>query len=89
MDSIESIVSELKKVVNGDVDEVDLSMKCSPNEAAEFIENILKLDPQGEIETNGWQYDFWLHYKNPEGKKFCLSGGGWYGELFFGVREDK
>ena len=38
----------------------------------------------GEFETNGWDYDWWLHYKNPGGdRKFTAFGGGYYGNFDF------
>ena len=36
----------------------------------------------GDMETNGWQYDFWQNYKI-NNKYYCLSGSGYYGGLEF------
>lgn len=42
-----------------------------------------------DFETNGWDYDWWLHYKNPEGdEKFTAFGSGYYGTFEFGPTEE-
>lgn len=40
----------------------------------------------GELETNGWQYDWWLHFTKA-GKSFTASGSGYYGGFRFAKTE--
>lgn len=77
---------EIKKVLNGSEKEVDISLLVSPDSACGIIDELGFEDDGMGPETNGWQYDFWKHFEL-NGKKYCLSGSGWYGELHFGVRE--
>ena len=42
----------------------------------------------GDMETNGWQYDFWQNYKI-NNKYYCLSGSGYYGGIKFYERNEE
>lgn len=45
---------------------------------------------QKNIDTNGWQHDFWITYvRNSDEKEFMFSGGWWDGTANFSVREDE
>ena len=44
-------------------------------------------DPDGDFETNGWQYDYWVDYINEEGKILGISGSFYYGEIVIMKKE--
>lgn len=83
MGSFKEVEELIRSVIDGDVDTVDLSLMVAPSTAFDIIENVLGLEQTSDLDTNGWQWDFWQHYEDSEGKKFVLSGSGYYGELEF------
>lgn len=42
---------------------------------------------KGELETNGWQYDWWLPFTK-DGKSFTASGSGYDGWFLFSKTEE-
>ena len=49
---------------------------------------LTKLDWEcGELETNGWQYDWWLTFTKEE-KSYTAFGSGYYGTFEFSKTED-
>ncbi len=56
--------------------------------SAEMVCNIL--EPmgweKGELETNGWQYDWWLPFTKGS-QSFTASGSGYYGGFLFAKTE--
>lgn len=41
----------------------------------------------GDLETNGWEYDWWLKFTKA-GKSFTASGSGYYGWFAFSPTEE-
>lgn len=85
---IESLREEMRKGINsvivGDVEEFD-----SPNPIyPELVENYLKPIgwKRGDLDTNGWQYDWWLPFTKG-GKSFTAHGSGYYGGFNFSKTE--
>ena len=74
---------QLSKVLNGEITSFKTSALMSPDEA----DTILKeygLE-EGDLDTNGWDWDFWMTYYKDD-VKYCLSGSGWYNRgLTFGI----
>ena len=62
-------------VVDGEVNDVELWF-CRPNQAKIYIESIGGED-LGDMDTNGWSWDFHEHYEI-NGQRYCLSGDGYY-----------
>ena len=48
----------------------------------------LGLKRVGEFETNGWDYDWWLHYTKDE-KNYIACGGGYYGHFEFSLDDEE
>ena len=73
----------LLKVLSGEIKSFTTSALMSPHEADKIIlEHGLR---QGDLDTNGWDWDFWMTYYTPN-KKYYLSGSGWYNRgLTFGI----
>lgn len=42
---------------------------------------------KGELDTNGWQYDWWIQF-GKEDESFTASGCGWDGDFHFERTED-
>ena len=67
----------IKRVIDGDIDEVALPMTPIRD-----IDAILQKEGfdvnNADRDTNGWQVDFWNTYTHKELGKFMLSGS-WYG----------
>lgn len=38
------------------------------------------------FDTNGWQWDWWQHFRH-EGKEYTLSGSGYYGGHAFNISD--
>jgi len=70
---------DINSVISGEED-VAISELISAGDINNYIESIG--EEVGELETNGWQYDFWQNYKI-NNKYYCLSGSGYYGGLEF------
>lgn len=78
-EAIRDFESNIGFVISGEED-VAISELISAGDINEYIKSIG--EEVGELETNGWQYDFWQNYKI-NSKYYCLSGSGYYGGLEF------
>lgn len=47
----------------------------SPDKADQVLKS-LNFE-QGDFDSNGWDWDFWMTYYK-DGEKYTLSGSGWY-----------
>lgn len=67
----------IDSVVAGEVDEVEL-FGVRPAQVEAYLESeySVKTDDR-EINTNGWEWDFWFDY-NVKGKTFGIAGDGFY-----------
>lgn len=56
--------------------------RVTADEVSDFLsERGWNSDPY-DIESNGWQLNFWQKFEHPDQKKkLILSGGGWYGGI--------
>ena len=77
--AIDKFKLDINSVISGEED-VAISELISAGDINNYIESIG--EEVGELETNGWQYDFWQNYKI-NNKYYCLSGSGYYGGLEF------
>ena len=83
---MEEFKEQLLKVLNGEIKTFKTSTLMSPHEADEII--LAHGFEQGDMETNGWDWDFWHTYYKDD-VKYCLFGSGWYNNgLTFGVQEN-
>ena len=58
---------------------------ASPHEITEVLEG---MGYAYEMETNGWQWDFWIQFSRNGEPKFQLSGDGYYGKtMTFSIYE--
>lgn len=74
----------LEPVLNGDKNEVTLPQDIIPSKLVDYMESI---GYEHEIETNGWDVDFWINFDN--GKQgFVYSGSWYYGGQHFSVDDD-
>jgi hypothetical protein len=86
MDSYEEAKELIKKVIDGIETEVDISLMVAPSSAL----SILRGFGATEIDlmnTNGWQWDFWIELEYNK-EKYTLSGSGFYGEMIFKKKRD-
>jgi hypothetical protein len=72
------VLYEIKLLFDGKVDSVKIDCFC-PSEAIKCLEE-LGAEESDDFDTNGWQYDYWIKLEY-NGKKYCLSGSGYYGNL--------
>lgn len=84
---MEDFKEQLSKVLNGEIKSFTTSTLMSPDQADKIIlEHGLV---QGDLDTNGWDWDFWHTYYK-DNVKYCLSGSGWYNRgLTFGINTDE
>ncbi|MGL4792466.1 MAG: hypothetical protein ACRC23_01950 [Aeromonas jandaei] len=76
---LENLVMEnIEAVLNGDIDEAK-----NINAPFSMVEAILckKGYSREDIETNGWQVDFWVEFTKPGERTISVSGGMWYGTI--------
>lgn len=66
---------QIQKVIDGEVNSVRSENLISPDVVVDYLESIGFEDE--DIDTNGWDWDFWINLSK-EGKKFVLSGSGYY-----------
>ncbi len=72
---MEDFKKEIDKVLSGEITTTESLTLVSPHEVDAYLtEEGLT---QGDFDSNGWDWDFWMsYYKN--GKKYFLAGSGWY-----------
>lgn len=64
---------------------VSLPDEVIPSEIDNYLVNTLEFE-KGELETNGWEWDFWLDFTDPKtDKKYELSGSGYCGDYSFSL----
>ncbi len=44
-------------------------------------------EPVGEMDTNGWQLDYWFDFQHKD-KVYSVSGSGWYGHVKIEEKSD-
>lgn len=63
-----------------ETDEIEFDF-CNPNFVIEYLKQIHEFDEDVfELETNGWQWDFWKKLLI-DGEMYMLSGCGYYGTM--------
>ena len=68
----------LKKVINGEINNAQIQM--SPiSHIEDLLEELGINTNDNELESNGWQVDFWIKYE----EKYQLSGSLYYGGFTF------
>ena len=72
---MEDFKREIDKVISGEITTTTSNTLISPHEIDSYL--ISEGLEQGDLDCNGWDWDFWMSYFK-EGKKYCLSGSGWY-----------
>ena len=74
------------KVLNGIASKsIDLN-GCVPSEVHELVESFgYTCDIGDNLNTNGWDHDFWMYFLKDGEKKFCFSGSWYYGGSNFSV----
>lgn len=72
---MEDFKKEIEKVLRGEFTSTSSNTLISPSE----IDIYLKSEglEQGNFDSNGWDWDFWMEYIKGD-KKYILSGSGWY-----------
>ena len=78
------IKAGIDSVLKGQIEHFEHDLG-TPDMAARYLEN--KGWTKGELETNGWDYDWWLPFTK-DGKSFTAFGRGYYGGFEFYPTED-
>lgn len=72
---MEDFEKEIDKVLSGEITLANSNVLISPEKVNLYLKsNGLE---QGNFDSNGWDWDFWMEYYK-ENKKFILAGSGWY-----------
>ena len=82
------IIKEMEKGVKSVMDGKTKKFKCygvSPQMIRDYMLEI-NYSKVGEMETNVWQYDWWMHFVKGN-KEFIASGSGWTCEFAFEPEE--
>lgn len=66
-------------VINEEKQEIELDL-CIPYDVKNYLKELGY--EEKDVESNGWQYDYWIKYKK-ENKIFTLAGSGYYGGQAF------
>lgn len=67
-------------IINGELEESEFEFLYA-GDIAKYLEEKYGLRHH-EMDTNGWDYDFWITYIINE-EKYVISGSGYYGNLKF------
>jgi len=70
----------IKKVISGKQEKYSTNILC----CSDILSLLQDLGSEliGDMDTNGWQWDFWQTIKVGE-KYFKISGSGYYGNILF------
>jgi hypothetical protein len=81
----QEMVTGIKSVLDGHKKRFKTKSNITPS----MVENYLEKRgwEKGQLETNGWQYDWWLPFTK-DGKSYTAFGGGYYGGLEFFETEE-
>ena len=82
---VKAMEQGVQSVINGKTKK----FKCygvSPQMIRDYMLNI-NYSRIEEMETNGWQYDWWMYFVKGN-KEFIASGSGWTCEFAFEQEED-
>ena len=78
---------EIDRVLNGETKSVTSEIWITPGDIDSYLQT--KGVEQGDFDSNGWDYDFWMTYTF-EDKRYTLAGSGWYGStITFGLNTDE
>lgn len=75
----------IKSVIEGRLNNVQFDFLV-PNAADEYIKALGGV--RGDIDTNGWDWDFWVTY-TIDNKKYTLAGSGWSGKRWFVLNQEE
>ncbi len=70
-----NMVKNIDSVVKGEKNSVKI-LYVRPNDVIEYLES-LGHNIDKDIDTNGWQWDYWITF-DVEGNTYILSGDGYY-----------
>lgn len=76
----------LTDVVEGRVSSVSLDYPISIAVISEYLKQVHNLNDLDNLQSNGWNWDYWTYYEGELGK-FCLSGSGYYAKQNFSKYE--
>lgn len=72
-----NMMSTIQSVIDGDVDGSQNKLYyCKPNDIITYFES-LGADWDNDMDTNGWQWDFWFSI-DYDGYMYNFSGDGYY-----------
>jgi hypothetical protein len=75
----EDLQKELDEIVQGNKHIIKLGYFV-PSELDKLLKEIDRnIDLSADLETNGWDYDFWLTFKY-QGTDFTFAGSWYYGD---------
>lgn len=78
---------KLRSVIEGKDFEVNFDDWITPSLVDKFLTKEFEF-PHFEIESNGWDWDFWLNYSYND-KIYTFHGSGFYGRQSFSVNVDE
>lgn len=67
-------------IINGELEESEFEFLYA-GDIAKYLKEKYGLDHY-EMDTNGWDYDFWIYYIIYE-QSYMIKGSGYYGNLKF------
>jgi len=77
----------INSVLNGEINKINFREHVIPSDVDDYLNSIEEFE-HFEIETNGWQVDYWITWERKKDKKvFMLSGMLFYSEQNFGIKE--
>lgn len=82
---IPSVVrSQINHVISGALEEYD-GESVAPSQIKDYME--AQGWECGDLDTNGWEYDWWLNFTKG-GKKLTACGSGYYGWFSLGKSDE-
>lgn len=71
----------VEQVINGEKDSIEIKFLYL-SDVKSFLEDEYKAKEVGDMDTNGWQYDYFVSFEIND-KKYELTGSGYYGDMLF------
>jgi hypothetical protein len=77
---------QLESVINGTETTVDLPSDVTPSSIVDYMK---QLGYDYDLDTNGWEHDFWFYFRKIGSPTYMYSGCWWDGSHSFSIDEDE
>jgi hypothetical protein len=76
----ETVKETLDLIISGEIKEADVKPPIAPSKVTDYLK---ELGYEEDLDFNGWQWDYWIYYRQKGCKTLVLCGSGYYGGQVF------